>query len=152
MKAFLEYIPNGRIGVVLKRTESLVWCCGTTGCTSGNSSLLDSFSSPFSGSMIWGVFTSANLGSLLFAFFSCTLPSPEVLLFFSCQYCFPPLLCSFLPDIILWILLFRTSYLLAISACDLLLAMQSPMARSNSVAWSPMVFHTLFIFSSSIVL
>ena len=29
-ESFFKYISDGKIGVVLKRTESLVWCCGTT--------------------------------------------------------------------------------------------------------------------------
>ena len=120
--------------------------------TSGSSSLSDSLSlASFSSSGVWAVFVSMISGSLLFVFFSGTLPSSEAFLFFSCQYCFPPFLCSFLPDIILWILLFRIPYFFATSACDLLFATQSPMSRSNSIKQSPMVFHTLCILSSSVV-
>ena len=121
------------------------------GFTSGSSLLLDSFSlGSFSGSGVWAVFVSVVSGLLLFAFFSGALPSSEAFLFFSCQHCFPPFFCSFLQDIVLWTLLFGIPYFLTTSACDLLFATQSPMASSNNIEWSLMVFHTLCTFSSSV--
>ena len=130
-----RHISNGRIGVVLIRTESLV--CVTP--------------SQFH---IWQLIT-AGLIFLVLLFclipwccgywwhlhcvlvFPCSLVHSLVFLrqlhFFSCLYCLPPFLCSFLSDMALWILLFGIPYFFAISACDLLLAMQSPMARSNSI-------------------
>ena len=58
----------------------------------------------------------------------------------------------FLPDMSCCILLLGTSYFLAISAWDLLFTTQSPTAMSNNVALSPMLFHMLWICSSSVVL
>ena len=96
--------------MVLKRTKSFVWCCGTIAAclvTHHCHCWVLFFSCLL---WLWGLgsFASAILGSLLFTFFSGALPSSEAFLFFSCQYCFPPFLCSILPDIFLRILLLES--------------------------------------------
>ena len=122
--------------------------------TSGSSSLLDSPSLSFFFICSCGVMATGGISIVCWSFLallSTPWSSSDNFCFFSCLYYLPTFLCSFLPDMTLWILLFGIPYFFAISTCDLLLAMQSPMVRSNSIEQSPMVFCTLCILSLSVV-
>ena len=138
------YIPNGRMGVVLKRTESWDSLFSTAGCLAICHYHLHCHD------LLWLVYLLpfSSSFSFLLVFRLLVESSSDVFHFLSCQYRLPPFLCSFFPDIALCILLLHMSYFLAISAWDFLLTMQSPTAIKSSVDCSPMLYTTLFSFFS----